>query len=217
MGMDMKKTASFWKCHKEALVFLYFPVYMLWFCMLERMSPENIFLVTNPLDGYIPFCEYFIVPYLLWFPYLFGAIIWFYIKERKNGFLPFTLTLVVGLTFCLLVYTFFPNGQTLRPDVYPENVWGTIVKHMQLLDSPENVCPSIHVFSTVAVHIAVLKSETLKTKTWIRRGSFVMACLICLSTVFLKQHSVTDMLAALALNAVLYLIFYKVAIRRQSK
>lgn len=203
----MNNVKSLWRDHKEVLVFLYFPVYLLWFFALEQISPENLFVVTNPLDSYIPFCEYFIIPYLLWFPYLFGAVIWFYVKERKEGFMEFALSLIIGLTICLLIYTVFPNAQSLRPEYYPENLFGRLVKMLQGFDTPTNVCPSIHVYSTVAVHIAVMKSSRLKKIWWIRPASFVLAFLICASTVCLKQHSLTDVLWAFVLNVLVVLAF----------
>ncbi len=204
----MNKKSSSWKNHKEVLVFLYFPVYLLWFFALEQMSPENLFVVTNPLDSYIPFCEYFIIPYLLWFPYLFGGILWFYVRERKDGFIELSLSLVIGLTVCLLIYTVFPNAQCLRPENYPDNLFGELVKMLQGFDTPTNVCPSIHVFSTIAIHVAVMKSQRLKRVRGIQAASFVLACLICVSTVCLKQHSLTDVLCALGLNVLMVLAFY---------
>lgn len=206
----MNETGFFWKKFREALVFIYFPVYLLWFFMLEQMNPENIFFVTNPLDRYIPFCEYFIVPYLLWFPYLFGGLSWFFLRERKSGFMKFAVTLIIGLTACLLIYTIFPNAQALRPASYPhDNLFTRVVKLLQDFDTPTNVCPSIHVFSTVALHIAVVKSECLGKKRCIKYGSLILSVFICMSTVFLKQHSVTDVICALVLNAVLYVLIYR--------
>lgn len=206
----MNETGFFWKKLREALVFIYFPVYLLWFFMLEQMNPENIFFVTNPLDRYIPFCEYFIVPYLLWFPYLFGGLSWFFLRERKSGFMKFAVTLIIGLTACLLIYTIFPNAQALRPASYPhDNLFTRVVKLLQDFDTPTNVCPSIHVFSTVALHIAVVKSECLGKKRCIKYGSLILSVFICMSTVFLKQHSVTDVICALVLNAVLYVLIYR--------
>lgn len=206
----MNKMVSLWKEHREALVFLYFPVYLLWFFVLEQMNPENLFFVTNPLDQYIPFCEYFIVPYLLWFPYLFGGLFWLYWRERKSGFMKFAVSLIAGLTTCLLIYTVFPNAQALRPGSYPhENLFTSLVKQLQDFDTPTNVCPSIHVFSTIALHIAIAKSECLEKKRYVKYGSLILAVFICMSTVFLKQHSFTDVVCAVVLNAVLYFFIYR--------
>lgn len=72
-----------WLKKKEIWVLFYVPVYLLWFFALEQVTPEHPFIVTNPLDRYIPFCEYFIVPYLLWFPYLIGGAFLFLPKGKR--------------------------------------------------------------------------------------------------------------------------------------
>lgn len=193
----MKDKMAFWKQHREALTLLYFPIYLLWFFWLEQVNPEHIYIVTNPLDRWIPFCEYFIIPYLLWFPYLFGSIIWLYFADRKKGFLKLTFSLIIGLTICLIIYTFFPNGQALRLESYPNhNFFTRIVAMLQGFDTPTNVCPSIHAFSTVVVHIALQRSSCHRG---VKMASFVLMVLICLSTVCLKQHSLTDVIWALVL------------------
>lgn len=199
-----------WLKKKEIWVLFYVPVYLLWFFALEQVTPEHPFIVTNPLDRYIPFCEYFIVPYLLWFPYLIGGLFYFYRKEKECGFFKLAGTLIVGLTACLIIYTIFPNAQNLRVAEYPHrNIFTTLVRMLQQFDTPTNVCPSIHVFSTVAVQIAVMSSERLKKERVLRGLLCILALLICLSTVFLKQHSVTDMFCAFVVNAVLYFVFYR--------
>lgn len=211
----MNKEASFWKRHKEALAFLYFPVYLFWFFRLEQMSPENIYIVTNPLDSLVPFCEYFIVPYLMWFPYLFGFLAYFYVADRKKNFINLAVSLIIGLTVCLIVYTFFPNAQALRLEEYPNrNLFTQIVMLLQGFDTPTNVCPSIHVFSTVVVHVMVQKSSCHR---WVKAGSLVTAVLICLSTVFLKQHSVTDVIWGMVLAVPVCGLVFVMRRRRRHK
>ena len=53
-----------------------------------------------------------------------------------------------------------------------------------------------------------MHSEALKNKKWVRRGSFILMILICLSTVFLKQHSVLDGIGAIALSMIMYKLVY---------
>ncbi len=56
--------------------------------------------------------------------------------------------------------------------------------------------------------ISVMNSGRLKNRRWVRRISFVIMVAICLSTVFLKQHSVADVTGALALAYVMYQFVY---------
>ena len=64
--------------------------------------------------------------------------------------------------------------------------------------------------SRVGVLAAVFDSQYLKKA---RIPSVIVAAAICAATVFVKQHSILDVFAALALSLVLYLVIY-VAARR---
>ena len=55
------------KDYRHAWVLLYGLIYMPWFVYLEGRTDVHYFLIHSPIDDYIPFIEYFIVPYLLWF------------------------------------------------------------------------------------------------------------------------------------------------------
>lgn len=55
--------------YRHAWVLLYGLIYMPWFCYLEKRQTIH-YLIHSPLDDYIPFVEYFIIPYLLWFVFL---------------------------------------------------------------------------------------------------------------------------------------------------
>ena len=66
----MSAVIDFIKKYKHAFVILiYLPVYLLWFFWLEAHVTADYHIIESSLDAYIPFCEYFIVPYLLWFPF----------------------------------------------------------------------------------------------------------------------------------------------------
>ena len=60
----------------------------------------------------------------------------------------------------------------------------------------------------IAAHIAISKSKFFKGKKILKAGSFVLMVLICLSTVFLKQHSVLDGIYAVILAFILYILIY---------
>ena len=56
--------------YSHAWVLLYGFIYFPWFTDLERHVTDNYFVIHSIFDDYIPFCEYFIIPYLLWFAYI---------------------------------------------------------------------------------------------------------------------------------------------------
>ena len=56
---------------------IYSIIYILMFNYLEHRPVHSYHIVHTVFDDWIPFCEVFIIPYLLWFPYMFLAV--FYI------------------------------------------------------------------------------------------------------------------------------------------
>ena len=53
-----------------------------------------------------------------------------------------------------------------------------------------------------------MNSERLRNHKWVRRSSFIIMVAICMSTVFLKQHSVVDVTGAMVLAYVMYQFVY---------
>lgn len=204
-----EKFLSFIKKYKHAWVFLYFFIYMPWFLILER-RPAGMkhFIIHSPVDNYIPFVEYFIVPYLLWFAFMAVMILYFFFKDKKE-FYQLIIFLFTGMTLFLIISTVFPNGLNLRPVTFErDNIFVDMVKRLYRTDTPTNVLPSIHVFNTLGIVIAVKRSKHLKGHKLAKAGIYTLSVLIILATMFLKQHSVTDVIAAFALGGVLYYFIY---------
>lgn len=194
--------------YSHAWIFLYSFIYMPWFTYLEKRTDVHYFLIHSPIDNYIPFVEYFIVPYLLWFVFIAVAAGYFFFTD-KRGFYRLAAFLIAGMTFFLILCTVFPNGLHLRPTTFTrDNIFVDLVKYVYATDTPTNVLPSIHVFNSIGVCIAIGHSDALKKHRNIQYGSYVLAALIILSTVFLKQHSVTDVIAACALACIVYPFVY---------
>ena len=160
------------------------------------------------IDRYIPFIEVFIIPYLLWFVYIAIAGIYFFFQE-KESFCKLMYFGMIGMTIFIIVSYVYPNGLELRPDTFTrDNIFIQLTRMIYSMDTPTNVLPSIHVFNSMAVYFAVKNSPYLKEKKVIRGAAFFMTTSIILSTMFLKQHSVVDVLTALILSYVSYDIIY---------
>ena len=116
---------------------------------------------------------------------------------------------MIGMTIFIIVSYVYPNGLELRPDTFTrDNIFIQLTRMIYSMDTPTNVLPSIHVFNSMAVYFAVKNSPYLKEKKVIRGAAFFMTTSIVLSTMFLKQHSVVDVLTALILSYVSYDIIY---------
>lgn len=190
-GFSMKK---FLENYKHGLWALYAPVYLMLFNYIEKNRFGTLHILNTAIDDKIPFLEIFIVPYILWFGYMFVGTSYFFIvrKEREN-FHRLALTLCTGMSLFILVSLLYPNGLTLRPTTFTrDNVFIDLVKFIYRHDTATNVLPSIHVYNSICINGAVLASTTLKNRPKIRLMSTVMCFLIVASTVFVKQHSLID-------------------------
>lgn len=197
--------------YRHAWVFLYGFIYMPWFMYLEKRSipAHEYFIINSPLDKYIPFCEFFVIPYLFWFAFMVIGVMYFFFTNRKE-FYQVTGFLIIGMTIFLLISTVFPNGLHLRPTVFPrDNIFTDMVKNLVYAnDTSTNVLPSIHAFNSLGISIAVANSDTLKKHGKIQLATHITTVLILMSTVCLKQHSITDVIAAMVMAGVVYPFVY---------
>ena len=194
--------------YRHAWVLCYAFIYIPWFMYLEKNVTGAYHIMHIGLDDYIPFNEYFIIPYMLWFVYVAGAIMYFFFTNVKDYYKLCTM-LFTGMTISLFICTIFPNGTDFRPVLDPDrNVCAAIVSWLYSTDTCTNVFPSIHVYNSLCVHIAVMRSSALKKNHLVRTGSLILMVSICLATVFLKQHSAFDGFGALAMACVMYQFIY---------
>lgn len=202
----MKK---FYKKYKHAIPsIVYIIIYLVWFAYLEKTVVRPSRLIHMKADDYIPFCEYFVIPYFLWFAYVAGAVIYFMFKNKQDYY-RLCVFLYTGMTIFLLISTLWPNGHHLRPHVFEEeNLFTMLVSSLYRADTPTNLWPSIHVYNSIGVHIAVLKNAKLRKNAGIHISSLILCTSIILSTVFLKQHSLFDVITGFIMAAIMYLVVY---------
>lgn len=192
---------------------LYILIYLPWFFTLEKLITEdttNIHIIDTALDHVLPFCEYFIIPYYIWFAYIVAACVFLMIYGTDKEFIHMALSLIIGMSVCLIICMIYPNGVNLRPDTAPDNFFGRIAASLWLVDTPYNVFPSIHVYNSIVIHVALNKCEALRNHKAIRVCSLILCIAICLSTMFLKQHSIIDVIGGCTLSFIMYALIYSV-------
>ena len=187
---------------------LFWPIYGLLFMFVERFyQVDSYYVMYCGLDDLIPFQELFLIPYMFWFVFLVGIIVYtlFYdIPAFKKTM--YFIMLTYG--FSILMYLLFPTCQNLRPESFErDNFLTRFMAGFYEFDTNTNVCPSIHVIGSLAVMFGAWHCKDLQHPAW--KWSFaIVAALISISTVFLKQHSILDVFAALAVCAVAYPICF---------
>jgi CDP-diacylglycerol--glycerol-3-phosphate 3-phosphatidyltransferase len=151
------------------------------------------------------------VPYVLWYFLLAATMGYFAIccKDRRE-YWQFVLTSGTGLTLFLVFSFIYPNGLDIRPTLTDGNIFVQAVKLLYRIDTPTNVLPSMHVFMSIACAAALCKNERFASSKRKVMSIKILAVLICLSTVMLKQHSVIDVMFGIVLYAICYQVYYRI-------
>lgn len=189
---------------------LILPIYLLAFFVEEQLiDPNDCWVSYLPIDDKIPFLEGFIVPYVLWFPFLFAAGLYLLFRDH-DGFKRYMTYIGAAFLSITAFYAISPNMQALRPEVFPrENFFTWMVSMIYAADTNTNVCPSIHVMGSAAVIAAVCENRQLRKKPVLTVGVIVLGVLISLSTVFVKQHSLLDILTAAPYAVIIWFLVYR--------
>lgn len=202
------KLLSFW--------LVYFALYVI----TENFIPaEKCYVIHSPIDDLIPFNEVFVIAYVGWYFLIAWSLLYFALYNIDH-FKKLQKYIIITQIIAMAVYITFPNMQDLRPEVYPrDNFLTDIVAFLQTVDTNTGVCPSLHVGYSLGIASTWLreKSASVGTKIFV----VLSAVIICLSTMFIKQHSVIDVFAALPMclfaEAVVFRSEWKQALKKHAK
>ena len=202
---------------RHVWLLLFWPAFGLLFTLLERGGITSGFHpVYCALDGMIPFCEYFLPLYLYWFVFLPFMLVYTFLFDVP-AFRRMMYFIMVTYIITVTVYFIYPTCQNLRPAEFQrDNIFTRFLAWFYVYDTNTNVCPSIHVIGSFAAMNAAWDTKKFQTRGW--RWFFALsAVLISISTVFVKQHSVLDVLWALPVCAAGVLTVYMPKIRKREK
>ena len=198
--------------HPISFMALYTVFYLTAFHWLEVNITVPAIWVHCQLDDVIPFCKYAIVPYFAWFAWIPFTLFYLLLRGDRSDFWRVCLCLFTGMTIALSCYVLLPTGLALRPyRVYGSDIFARLVRMLYAVDSSKNVCPSIHCQSSACMAMAFSHSKLAEGKPLRKALAWVWAALICLSTVFTKQHSVIDVACGLAVAFVWLPVVYRPA------
>ena len=131
----------------------------------------TLHILTGPLDARIPFSPPWVTVYCLCFP--------------------FWLAMLLSGTVFLL----WP-GTMARPEPAGTDIFAAWVRLIYALDSPTNLCPSLHVLVTYFCFRCIAADKA--PPRWCKGVVLVFFLLVCCSVLFVKQHALIDVPAGIA-------------------
>ena len=102
-GIQGKPKSELWI--PIAYAIFYFPTF-------EWLNAHNFprYYIGCKLDDLIPFCEWFVIPYMIWFVFVFFSIFYTALYE-KEVFVKTMKYVAFTYTFALIVFVVYPNCQ----------------------------------------------------------------------------------------------------------
>ena len=182
-------------------------IYFILYFLTENLIPaEKCTPVHIWLDDVIPFCEWFLIPYVLWYG-LIAFSLGYFALYNIDSFKKLSKYIFITQMVALAIYILFPSRQDLRPEVFPrENFLTWCIGLIYSFDTSTGVCPSLHVAYSIGIASVWLREKGVKV-IW-KVLLVVLVILICLSTMFIKQHSATDFFAALPVCALAEILVF---------
>lgn len=189
--------------------------YFILYFLTENLIPaENCYPVHSFLDDIIPFCEAFLIPYVFWYV-LIVISLGYFLLYNVDSFKKLQTYIIITQVVAMAVYIIFPTRQDLRPVDFPrDNILTQCISLLYYFDTNTGVCPSLHVAYSLGIASVWLKEKSASTG-W-KAFVVIAVILICLSTMFIKQHSAVDVIAALPVGLLAeYIVFRKLWRKKQ--
>lgn len=163
--------------------------------LAQILRPEG-FLVTTWLDSFIPYISYFVVAYALYPVIAIIPFVLYWNDYRKYRVM--ALSFAAVLAIAIVIFMVFQTSAT-RAVVQPTDLFNWGVSLVYSLDKPLNAFPSLHVaIPVIATLFIYLRSRRLGLCL------LPVTVLVVMSTVFIKQHAVLDVIGGLVLA---YIVF----------
>lgn len=159
--------------------------------------------IGNNIDSNIPFINVFIIPYVIWYLFIFYLPILYY-KYDKTVFTKYVISYLVGIIIGDIIFICYPTIIN-RPEITDGGIINFLVKFIYKCDTPAINCfPSLHCL--IAFFFMFYTLELKKLKNIYKIIICVVSFLIVCSTVFVKQHVFIDILGGLAVSLLVYFI-----------
>lgn len=167
-------------------------------------SDRGVYSLVTSIDRSIPFVPAFVLPYVLWYPFIIITLAYLCYADRIAYFKTL-ISFDLGLIACYTIYFFFQTTVP-RPVVMGNGFFPALLRFVYSSDKPYNCFPSIHVL-TCYLMIKGVKWSKVRKKIVLPVVS-ASAVLIILSTLFIRQHVFLDILSGVFLGDLIFSFVY---------
>lgn len=182
-----------WRKYSPLLLMLMFPVLGWMYALTNNIENQEVYNLAMAADEAIPYLKWFALPYSVWIFYIYVCLFYFF-KKDISVYYRNLMTYAICALLCYLIYSVFQTT-VARPPVIGDDPFSWLMRYIYNRDQPYNCFPSIHCFSSYMVMRAIWTSS-FRNK-WNLTLITGMSSLIIMSTLFVKQHVIMDVLGAI--------------------
>lgn len=169
-------------------------------------------LLISTFDNHLPFVSYFVYFYVFWYVMLIFVpyLIYRYDKELLRKY---NKIFILDSVICILIFLIYPTTiHRASFDVNSLSTW--IVNLIYYFDTPVLNCfPSLHALNSLLWIIVMLNNKKIP-KLW--RGIIIfLSTGVILSTIFIKQHVIYDLIGSVGVLIISYLILKIISLIRK--
>ena len=175
--------------------------YILVVVLVMGMQGLSYFLIKNFINDYhiinsfidIPLIKSFVYFYDLWYPFIVLNTFIIYKYDRKL-FSMLIDTMLIATVMAHITFIIYPS-MVLRPDINVTGLTSWILDFTYKTDTPAiNCLPSMHCIYCFVTSYYIIKCKNMSIKK--RLPIVIFSALIVLSTLFIKQHILEDVILA---------------------
>ena len=188
-----------------------FPPYV-WICFVLVLSFQmtvfygsRVFLPYLPqyspvtwLDQQIPLVPEWLIVYFLSYLSWTVTVILILAENKEHGY-RFAMAYTTSLFITGVIFLAWPLTME-RPEITGTGFFYDWMRFLYAADEPVNFCPSLHVLISYMCFRGCMGCQKIPRAYMIGQGVFLV--LVCFSVVFLKQHLLIDIPAALVVGEI---------------
>ena len=158
---------------------------------------------STPLDDRIPLVTWFVIIYVIlaYAQWIYG----FYLAARERKPICYEVygAEITAKVICLICFLVIPTTM-VRHDLTATDFLSRWVQSVYNIDAADNLFPSIHCLESYVLTRGAFKME--RCPAWYKWGSIPVTILVFLSTLFMRQHVIADVISAVAAVEIGFLV-----------
>ena len=164
-----------------------------------KLCISNYHIISSFFE--IPLVKPFIYFYSSWYPFIILSTFLVYLYDKKT-FKLLIATMLISAFLAQLTFLIFPT-EIARPNIEVKNLTDWLLDFTYKSDNPPTNClPSMHCIYCFSVCFYISMCKRYK----FRYLPLIYSIIVVLSTVFVKQHIIEDVLLALIYTVVVIII-----------